>query len=157
MHNREHDGVFRVQEFRALGCARRFRAEFHPNPAIAASEDLVFLKRETGARNDADSPTDWRDFLFPILLVVLTLSMRILCRGHVYFADGPSHIDSIIQKSYVIQPPGYWLFNRIAGLFPDPVVAIVAMNILFSTAGTVAFYFTARFFAEGLGRSERFQ
>jgi hypothetical protein len=48
---------------------------------------------------------------------------------------------------HVIHPPGYRLFNRIGGLFPDPVTAIAAMNVLFSVAGVVVFYYTALFFA----------
>jgi hypothetical protein len=64
----------------------------------------------------------------------------------VYFADGPSNVEAILDKTYVIQFPGYWLFNRIAGLFPDPATTISVMNILFSVAGVVVFYFTARFF-----------
>jgi 4-amino-4-deoxy-L-arabinose transferase-like glycosyltransferase len=76
-------------------------------------------------------------------LVLLTLVSRIACRGPVYFADGPAHIRAIATKVYVIQPPGYWLFNRIASLFPDPSAAISSMNILFSVAGVVVFYLTA--------------
>ena len=86
------------------------------------------------------------NLLFPASLAVFTLGTRLLCRGPVYFADGPAHIQSIVDKVYVIQPPGYWLFNRIAGLFDNPVLAIVTMNILFSVAGIVAFYYAASFF-----------
>jgi 4-amino-4-deoxy-L-arabinose transferase-like glycosyltransferase len=51
-----------------------------------------------------------------------------------------------LEKVYVIQPPGYWLFNRIGGLFPDPVAAISALNIISSVIGVVVFYSTALFF-----------
>jgi 4-amino-4-deoxy-L-arabinose transferase-like glycosyltransferase len=87
-----------------------------------------------------------RDVLFPAILAIFTLCTRTLCRGTVYFADGPAHIQVILDKSYMIQFPGYFLFNRLAGLFPDPVFAISAINILFSMAGVVVFYFTACFF-----------
>ena len=87
------------------------------------------------------------EILFPVTLAMFVLISRVLCRGPVYFADGPSHIQSILDKTYVIQPPGYWLFSRIAGLFPNPALSITAMNILFSIAGVVVFYYTARFFA----------
>lgn len=100
------------------------------------------------------SPTshsaDWKSLkgaLPPLALGTIALSTRLLFRGPLYFADGPGHIRSIVEKVYIIQPPGYWLFNRTAGLFPDPVLAISAMNIAFSVAGTLAFYFTALFFA----------
>lgn len=82
----------------------------------------------------------------PAVLAVFTLVTRVLFHGPIYFADGPSHIASIADKTYIIQPPGYWLFNRIAGLFRDPTLAISVMNILFSVAGVVMFYYTALFF-----------
>jgi len=81
------------------------------------------------------------------LLALITLATRIACHGSVYFADGPAHIRAIATKSYIIQPPGYWLFNRIAGLFPNPTIAISTMNILFSVAGVVVFYLTALHFS----------
>jgi 4-amino-4-deoxy-L-arabinose transferase-like glycosyltransferase len=83
----------------------------------------------------------------PVVLAIFTLLTRVLCYGPVYFADGPRHIRAILEKVYIIQPPGYWLFNRIVSLFPDPVVAISVLNILFSVAGVVVFYYTALFFA----------
>ena len=83
----------------------------------------------------------------PLVLAVFTLATRLLFHGPIYFADGPHHLRSILDKTYIIQPPGYWLFNRIASLFPDPIIAISAMNISFSVAGVVVFYFTALFFA----------
>jgi 4-amino-4-deoxy-L-arabinose transferase-like glycosyltransferase len=86
-------------------------------------------------------------FLPPFVLAVFTLATRLLLHGPIYFADGPHHLRSILDKTYIIQPPGYWLFNRIAGLFPNPVIAISAMNISFSVAGVVVFYITALFFA----------
>ena len=87
---------------------------------------------------------------FPAILAVFTLMTRVLCRGPLYFADGPAHLESIAAKSYIIQPPGYWMFARIAGLFSDPVLAITAMNIAFSVAGVVVFYFLACFFTSRL-------
>jgi 4-amino-4-deoxy-L-arabinose transferase-like glycosyltransferase len=86
-------------------------------------------------------------FLPPLVLAIFTLATRLLFHGPVYFADGPHHLRSIFEKTYIIQPPGYWLFNRIAGLFPDAAIAISAMNISFSVAGVVVFYSTALFFA----------
>jgi len=89
----------------------------------------------------------YREVLPPVALALFTLIARVLCHGSVYYSDGPNHIKSILERVYIIQPPGYWLFNRIGGLFPDPIVAISAMNILFSMAGVVVFYYTALFFA----------
>jgi 4-amino-4-deoxy-L-arabinose transferase-like glycosyltransferase len=84
--------------------------------------------------------------LSPLVLAAFTLITRLLFHGPPYFVDGPAHIRSILQKVYIIQPPGYWLFNRIAGLFPDPVIGISTMNIFFSVAGVVVFYYAALFF-----------
>jgi 4-amino-4-deoxy-L-arabinose transferase-like glycosyltransferase len=84
----------------------------------------------------------------PFALALFTLATRLLFHGPPYFVDGPSHIRAILEKVYIIQPPGYWLFNRIGGLFPDPVIGISTMNIFFSVAGVVVFYYTALFFAE---------
>ena len=83
------------------------------------------------------------DVLQSSVLGLITLATRILCHGAPYFADGPAHIRAIAIKVYVIQPPGYWLFNRIASLFTNPTVAISTMNILFSVAGVVVFYHAA--------------
>lgn len=85
-------------------------------------------------------------FLPPLALTIFSLVARVLCSGSLYFADGPAHVRAILDKVYVIQPPGYWLFNRIAGLFPNPITAISVMNILFSVAAVVVFYYAALFF-----------
>jgi 4-amino-4-deoxy-L-arabinose transferase-like glycosyltransferase len=105
-------------------------------------------RREAARSISFVSPQHRRDLIYSAILVGCTFIARLLCHGTVYFADGPSHIQAILAKTYVIQFPGYFLFNRIAGMFPDPVVAISAMNITCSVAGVVVFYFTARFFAE---------
>lgn len=86
------------------------------------------------------------DILSASSLALYVLVTRLLCRGSVYFSDGPSHVDAILTRTYIIQPPGYWLFNRIAGLFPTPELTISALNILFSVAGILVFYFTALLF-----------
>jgi len=87
---------------------------------------------------------------FPAALAVFVLVTRIIFRGPLYFGDGPDHVASIVDRTYVIQPPGYWLFDRVAGLFSDPVLAITVMNILFSAAGVVVFYYTACLFTSRL-------
>jgi 4-amino-4-deoxy-L-arabinose transferase-like glycosyltransferase len=85
-------------------------------------------------------------FMPAVTLAILTLVSRILFHGSVYFIDGPAHIRAILEKVYIIEPPGYWLFNRIAGIFPEPIMTISTMNILFSVAGVVVFYYTALYF-----------
>ena len=89
-----------------------------------------------------------RGVYFPAILAAFVLVTRILCRGTLYYADGPAEIRSIVAKTYIIEPPGYWLFDRIAGLSSNPVLAITVMNILFSTVGVVVFYYAACFFTK---------
>jgi 4-amino-4-deoxy-L-arabinose transferase-like glycosyltransferase len=82
-------------------------------------------------------------YLPPLFLGLFTLITRWLCAKTVYFADGPRHLQAILSHTYIIQPPGYWLFNRIAGLSSDPATAIACMNVLLSVAGVEMLYFTA--------------
>jgi hypothetical protein len=81
---------------------------------------------------------------WPWLLGAGVLISRILTRGTVYFADGPAYIRAITSRTFVIQPPGYWLFNRTASLFPNPAFGISLMNWVFSLTGVVIFYYAAR-------------
>lgn len=81
---------------------------------------------------------------FNWILAVGVLISRVSCSGPVYFADGPSHVEVILDHSYVIQPPGYWLFNRCAGLFPNAGWGLLGLNWLFSVLGVVVFYNTAK-------------
>jgi 4-amino-4-deoxy-L-arabinose transferase-like glycosyltransferase len=98
----------------------------------------------------ANPTSDFRKFLFPALLALFVLVSRILCRGPLYFGDGPDHVSSVAAGNYIIQPPGYWLFARTAAFFSDPVLGITVMNIFFSVAGVVVFYYTACLFASRL-------
>ena len=83
--------------------------------------------------------------IFAACLGLGVLILRALSSGPAaYFADGPRHLSAIAAHTYVIQPPGYWLFNRIGGLFPNPEHALLGMNWLFSALGCVVFYACAR-------------
>lgn len=81
---------------------------------------------------------------WPWLLAAGVLVSRILTTGLAYFAYGPAEIQAINAGRFVIQPPGYWLFNRTASLFPNPALGISLMNWAFSAAGVIAFYCVAR-------------
>jgi Dolichyl-phosphate-mannose-protein mannosyltransferase len=81
---------------------------------------------------------------WPWLLAAAVLVSRIFTTGSVYFADGPAHIKAIQTGTFVIQPPGYWLFNRTASLFPNPALGISLMNWVFSVAAVVVFFHAAR-------------
>jgi 4-amino-4-deoxy-L-arabinose transferase-like glycosyltransferase len=81
---------------------------------------------------------------FAAWLFVGVFASRAFTSSSAYFADANRHLAAIRSHTYVIQAPGYWLFNRIAGLFPDAEVAISVMNWLFSASGAIAFYFAVR-------------
>lgn len=82
--------------------------------------------------------------IFAASLGVAVFFLRAVTSGPVYFADGMRHLAAIANHTYVIQPPGYWLFNRTAGLFSNPEHAIQIMNWSFSALGCMAFYGCAR-------------
>lgn len=80
------------------------------------------------------------DLAFVLGLFGFVVASRALTSGPVYFADGPRHLAAIADRSYVIQPPGYWLFNRLGGLFPNPEHALLTFNWIISALGAVLFY-----------------
>lgn len=77
------------------------------------------------------------------LAFLLTALSRIAFLSTPYFADGPAHIRAIESKTYLIQPPGYWLFNHTAALFGNARLGIETLNVLFSAAGVAVFYLVA--------------
>jgi 4-amino-4-deoxy-L-arabinose transferase-like glycosyltransferase len=81
---------------------------------------------------------------FAAWLFVGVFASRAFTSSSAYFADANRHLTAIRNHTYVIQPPGYWLFNRVAGLFHDPEIAISVMNWLFSAAGVTVFYLAVR-------------
>jgi len=82
--------------------------------------------------------------LFAACLFAVVFTSRVLTSTSVYFADGPLHVAAVQDHTYILQAPGYWLFTRIAGLFPDPQFGISIMNWLFSAGGAAAFYLAIR-------------
>jgi len=81
---------------------------------------------------------------FAAWLFVGVFASRAFTSSSAYFTDARRHLAAIQNHTYVIQAPGYWLFNRIAGLCPDAEIAISVMNWLFSAAGAAVFYLAAR-------------
>jgi 4-amino-4-deoxy-L-arabinose transferase-like glycosyltransferase len=80
---------------------------------------------------------------FAAWLFVGVFASRAFTSSSAYFADANRHLTAIRNHTYVIQPPGYWLFNRVAGLFPDPEISISVINWLFCAAGVTVFYLAA--------------
>jgi 4-amino-4-deoxy-L-arabinose transferase-like glycosyltransferase len=81
---------------------------------------------------------------FSWILPAVVLLSRMVCSGPAYFADGPAHIRAILNHTYFIQPPFYWLLNRTAGLFPNPESGLLYLNWIFSAAGAMVFYWAAK-------------
>src|SRR5579875_2933522 len=90
---------------------------------------------------------DW--FLWLIGPVVFASRWAVMSRP--YFADGPSLIRAIQNGRFVIQPPGYWLYTRVAGLFPDPALGLSLMNAIASALGCIIFYLLCLRFANRTG------
>jgi hypothetical protein len=79
-----------------------------------------------------------------ILLGLLVFVSRYLTRGPVYFVDGPRLVRCIQNRTFVIQPPGYWLYARLGGLFPDSGFGLTLINEIFSAVGVAAFFLLCR-------------
>jgi 4-amino-4-deoxy-L-arabinose transferase-like glycosyltransferase len=95
---------------------------------------------ESGHSGGIPAANKW----FAACLFVGVLASRALTSSSVYFADGPLHVAAAQNHTYVIQAPGYWLFTRIAGFFPDPEFGISVMNWIFSAGGATVFYLAIR-------------
>ena len=93
---------------------------------------------------DATGSRNTRATVFAVCLGIAVLIVRALTSGPAYFADGPRHLAAIANHTYVIQPPGYWLFNRLGGLFPNAEHGLLMMNWCFSALGCMAIYGCAR-------------
>ncbi len=82
--------------------------------------------------------------IFSVCVGLGVLFARAFTSGPVFYVDGPLHLKAIAQHTYVIQPPGYWLFNHAGALFPNPEHGLLIMNWCFSALGCMAFYGCAR-------------
>jgi len=78
------------------------------------------------------------------LLALLVFVSRYLTRGEVYYVDGPILVQCILNRTYVIQPPGYWLFAHLGGLFPNPAFGLLFVNQIFSATGVAVFFLLCR-------------
>jgi 4-amino-4-deoxy-L-arabinose transferase-like glycosyltransferase len=84
--------------------------------------------------------TSWPDFGRPAFLAIIVFISRYVTRGPVYYVDGPRLVQCIVNHTYVIQPPGYWLFVHLGGLFPAPSFSLQFLNE-FCSAAAVAIIF----------------
>lgn len=79
---------------------------------------------------------DW----FAWIIAPLVFLSRCVTMSAPYFTDGPRLIQAVEAHVYVIQPPGYWLLARLAGLFHDPAFGLSFINALASSLGALVFY-----------------
>ncbi len=81
-----------------------------------------------------------------VCIAALVFVSRYLTRGGLYFVDGPRIVRAIHNHTYVIQPPGYWIYAHIGAMFHDPAYGLLLVNELFSAAGAVIFFLLSRQF-----------
>ena len=94
----------------------------------------------------------WQEW-YPWVIAVAVFFSRALTTGGVYWQDGPYHLREIQSGTYLIQAPGYWLWNRAGGLFLNPELGLDLMNWFFSAAAIPVFYGVARALVEkGIAR-----
>ena len=124
----------------------------HPNSSqgqMSPAGNAIISKQFS--HSDSAMPREALRDWFPWALAVLVFISRVLVTQWVpYWADGPAHIAAIRSRHYVSGPPGYWLFNRLAGFFRDPQTAIQVINWSCSAVGCVAIYLCARVFVDKL-------
>jgi hypothetical protein len=53
-------------------------------------------------------------------------------------------VQCIVNHTYFIQSPGYWLFAHLGGLFPDLSFGLQFLNEFFSAAGVAIFFLLCR-------------
>jgi hypothetical protein len=87
-----------------------------------------------------------QDIVQAALLGLLVFVSRFVTRGPVYFVDGPRLTQCIRDRTFVIQPPGYWLDAHLGGLFLDPGFGLTLINEIFSAAGVAVFFLLCRKF-----------
>jgi hypothetical protein len=87
---------------------------------------------------------EFLDIGLALLLGLIVFLSRYLNRGPVYYVDGPSLVQCIVNHTYVIQPPGYWLFAHLGGLFQNPSFGLQFLNEIFSSSGIAIFFLLCR-------------
>lgn len=121
---------------------RRFDENLHDNELVYRGD--IAEKKQFFYPYTVMPVKAFRDW-FPWALGVAVFVSRALVTPSVpYWADGPRHIEAVRSGRLLIQPPGYWLFNYLAGLFSDPQFGIEVMNWSFSALGCIALYAGAR-------------
>jgi len=116
-----------------------------------ASEFTVDDEGSTTLEQDSEEHIRLADVGQASLLGLVVFLSRYLTKGPVYYVDGPILVRCILDRTYVIQPPGYWLFARLGGLFGDPAFGLQFLNETFSALGAVVFFLLCRKLGLGKG------
>ena len=99
---------------------------------------------DTGATVSQLESSTLPAYLSAAFVSLLTFLLPYLTRGSVYMVDGPRLVAAISAKTYVIQPPGYWLFAHLGGMFRDPATGLAFWNRFFSGAGVGVMFLLCR-------------
>jgi hypothetical protein len=81
-----------------------------------------------------------RELAASLLIAFVVFLSRFFTQRPVYFIDGPHLVTVIQQRTYVVQAPGYWLFARTAGLFPNPALGLLSLNEICSSLGAGVYF-----------------
>jgi hypothetical protein len=121
---------------------------------MSASPDAAAgIAESSRSSSAARSTVNGMDAAFSILIAVVVFLSRYWTRGVLYYVDGPRMVRAIETHTYVIQPPGYWLYCRLGALFADPAFGLTLLNELFSAAGAAVLFLLCRRFRAGVGIS----
>jgi hypothetical protein len=93
---------------------------------------------------DQDKESAGASGVFPLALAAFIFAAHAITSGAVYFADGPSLVAAVLKGTYVIQPPGYWLFSRLGGMFHNSGFGFAVLNWFFCSSGAAVFYLLCR-------------
>ncbi|MGC1781654.1 MAG: glycosyltransferase family 39 protein [Acidobacteriaceae bacterium] len=85
-----------------------------------------------------------REAGYPLAIAAVVFLSRYLTRGGLYYVDGPRLVRAILDHTYVVQRPGYWLYCRLGSIFRDPALGLIVLNEVFSAAGVAVFFLLCR-------------
>jgi hypothetical protein len=84
------------------------------------------------------------DVTIAIAIALTVFWSRFITKGPIFYVDGPEIAAAIKAGVYVVQPPGYWLFAHLGGLFADPVFGLAFVNETCSALGALIIFLICR-------------
>ncbi|MBS1875390.1 MAG: glycosyltransferase family 39 protein [Acidobacteria bacterium] len=81
--------------------------------------------------------------MFIACLLAATFVSRVALVSQPYFADGPAHVRNIGLGKFIMQPPGYFVFNLSGWLLTritlSPALSVTFLNVCFGVLGVYVF------------------